>query len=558
MKLWTLFLIIVFCHTAFGQPTAASTKPDGKNSPAVETLALQTDEGDKRLQTNVKLEIRHEPLAVALERIGKETKIEFEYEEEWIRELNLTAFTKDIPIYTAMHHIATLHNLSWRKKYTLTGSLPRYELFESDSNRQAIARLKNRSTSRLSQRFARYRRYADMSGAELESLAQDGDAWASFFSSPESQAAARLIASLPESELPRLQSRHSVSFRYDDLTSQGQKAFADLLLCKFKDNVAPDPASCIVRYSLQGEGADANISAFVSFPQGGFMPPLIFDTGGNSRLLSDVSLPRYAKELLLSQRAPVVPLPKSGTILTRQWDEFVDYTAERFDLNLFAEAYPGFPDIDDRPTAFQIKVRKGERFSNLLDSCGSWGRDWHQAAANGKDILLRLPDWFEYRDGGATQRLLNRILKSGKKEAVRLDLRDWMEISSLPTKQISRVESVLGVDAEWIKKESHVLLFLRELSGSQMSNLTGKGLILSSLPEAQRHSFVDLKEGKSDYVAAWSDGSGPIITLVNEGENSLLIVKANRKAMQASDTVELVCRFPCRIGEMTVGEAIKK
>ena len=91
-----------------------------------------------------------------------------------------------------------------------------------------------------------------------------------------------------------------------------------------------------------------------------------------------------------------------------------------------------------------------------------------------------------------------------------------------------------------------------------MSNLTGKGLILSSLPEAQRHSFVDLKEGKSDYVAAWSDGSGPIITLVNEGENSLLIVKANRKAMQASDTVELVCRFPCRIGEMTVGEAIKK
>jgi hypothetical protein len=283
------------------------------------------------------------------------------------------------------------------------------------------------------------------------------------------------------------------------------------------------------------------------------MPPLLFEMGGNARLLLDTSLPRFAKEMPSSLRATAVPLPKSGAIQTSKWDEFLVYIADRFELNVFADAYPGFDDIDDRPTEYDIKVKKGERFSELLDSCGSWGRDWRQMASDGKDILVRLPDWFEYRDGGATQRLLDRLLKNGKQETVRVELQDWIEISALPMKQISRVSSALGVDTGWMKTESHVLEFLRGLSTSQKADLTGKGLVISAFPVTLRQSFQEMMDGKSAFLASLPEDSKPVITLVNEGESSLLLLKASRSNLKEGDAVELISRLPCRVSQGASG-----
>lgn len=485
---------------------------------------------DARLAKALPLCVRSQRLDEVLQQLGQASGVTLRANAAWIGELRVDAFARALPLYRLLERLAQVHHLSWRLEMSATtdrprsvsqnGDVPRYVLYESDTDRRYVAYLKRRSYDPFRRDLAQLRHYVTLSAQELERLAHDGDMVAAQLTDAQERACAMLKTTLPETSIDELIARpnRNLTLSYTQLPPESQEALSLVLqqrwearlksLRKAEESGTQIPAAAYipskaetysVTYSLQGQGTWTGLTVMVTDKIS------MFSSNGTTTSYDPASIWLAEKRALTrsvvrpERRVEARRTPAAIALNTRYWLEAMEAAAAKWKLNLFSEG-----SRDGKAAALPISIPFHiAAKSPLVDGLGlmeSWGGRWWQASEDGDDVIFQGGGWYMTRGSIIDNNLLARLKKARQQRGpftleIMADLADASEMTQ------QEAERHLDIEPVHLRQCAEPLRFYRSLTAREKKTLQTDGLMYSALRDrAQRRLFGEMLQAANAHL----------------------------------------------------------
>lgn len=507
----TRTMLLPCCGLAMGMLPSAVLSQSSKVPPTGKTqiivppaLSLETSSGDIRLSKSFRLTCDAEPLGDILARISKEAGIQFTIEGKWVEDLPTYAYTHPLPLHILMQRLASLHTLTWRRAEIPAPASPNatlpllgYVLYQSALNKAYIVRLKQQSWDVLRQHVTDFRRIAALPATTLKEMADKGDSLARDMQNPRARAGIIMVAAVPDAMLEELIQKHTRTFTFSQLSPSCQEALT-LLVQQHEAQAAElralplqpgeirfplpvvTPEMYRVRYFVDGEGDGANLRTMLLPPQGFFTGAEPGYSGGAAGNWSDARYAAGRAGVLPQNRLEARKTPEAVTFDGASLRNALRILCDKWNLNVFCDAYPAEPLIDTGSKSFPQYYALHTPMSDAVGEFGMWQRAWWQEGAAGTDLLLLKDDWYQRRDEGHSNVVIAR-LKETRAQGKPLSLEDWGELFALPDITASRITSSVKVSLFAMQGIRDIVGFYNNLRPRERQRLLAQGLSYAEL-----------------------------------------------------------------------------